>query len=407
VEGCGEVLETVPSAPKEEGSVERLLAAIETGRSEWESVCQTKETRINLEYRSLVRRILAKVTEEAHSLALKVARLEGSTEAYEKFISRLGGSLKEVQRNMEPVTKALPQIAGTLKRVEEGVKRPSYAQKAASAEPVRRALPPKPSKLAQPAEKAVTVIVKPLTSGPGDSAEATRLALIKSLDPRKVGIQVSRVTKRRDNSIAITLPNKLQATKLMTSGQIKSSGLVAALMTERRPRVLIYDLPGIGKSAEEEAQILEAIVEQNPFLGEAKDFAKTMKVVRKLGKQGAQWQHWVVEVNPEHRQKLVESGRVFLGWRSSRVVDFVEPSRCYKCQRFGHTSVRCTSQLVCGHCSKAGHGAANCPHKQESPVCALCKDIKGADPGHVAGSKKCPAVERAKQWLINSTSYGC
>ena len=57
------------------------------------------------------------------------------------------------------------------------------------------------------------------------------------------------------------------------------------------------------------------------------------------------------------------------------------PLRCYKCNRFGHTSKACRSEETCQLCSRLGHPRDQCKNEK------LCINCNGA---HDAGSRECP-----------------
>ena len=59
------------------------------------------------------------------------------------------------------------------------------------------------------------------------------------------------------------------------------------------------------------------------------------------------------------------------------------PLRCFKCQKFGHTKMRCTSEEMCADCAAPAHGQCDRPRK--------CINCKG---DHPSSSKTCPC------WLM-------
>ena len=56
------------------------------------------------------------------------------------------------------------------------------------------------------------------------------------------------------------------------------------------------------------------------------------------------YQNCVIEIFLRGRRYLLGCGRVYLGWTSCKVKDFVRVTRCYVCRRYGHTSKFCKSQ---------------------------------------------------------------
>ncbi|XP_077516582.1 uncharacterized protein LOC144126926 [Amblyomma americanum] len=65
------------------------------------------------------------------------------------------------------------------------------------------------------------------------------------------------------------------------------------------------------------------------------------------------------------------------------------PRRCFKCQRYGHSSQSCRGQLTCAKCSFHEHDAENCavePH--------LCVNCEGSHPAY---SRACPVWKQEKE----------
>lgn len=63
-------------------------------------------------------------------------------------------------------------------------------------------------------------------------------------------------------------------------------------------------------------------------------------------------------------------------------------TRCFKSQRYGHTSLLGRSSAeVCVHSAKEGY-YVKCLNKTGLPCCAACKDVKGFDAGHAASSRR-------------------
>jgi hypothetical protein len=63
----------------------------------------------------------------------------------------------------------------------------------------------------------------------------------------------------------------------------------------------------------------------------------------------------------------------------------VVPTRCYRCHQYGHAQLRCSNDVVCGHCAGSGHQAEACtslttkcaachgPHRATDPGCSRFK----------------------------------
>lgn len=58
---------------------------------------------------------------------------------------------------------------------------------------------------------------------------------------------------------------------------------------------------------------------------------KEMEPIFRTGPRDKPYCHWVVEVTPAVRREIMSKGRIYVGYGSCRVDDFVSVTRCYKC----------------------------------------------------------------------------
>ena len=79
---------------------------------------------------------------------------------------------------------------------------------------------------------------------------------------------------------------------------------------------------------------------------------------------------------------------VNVGYNRCKVRPFYPaPMRCYGCQAFGHTAIRCNKNKVCGRCAGAAH-EGDC----SSPAC--CVNCEGE---HFSFSRDCPVMQEERR----------
>lgn len=94
-----------------------------------------------------------------------------------------------------------------------------------------------------------------------------------------------------------------------------------------------------------------------------------------------------------------------IGFQYCRVDDYVNVTRCYKCQEYGHTSAKCKSLTeVCSLCAKTGHDHRNCPNKNGPFTCINCKKVK-KPAGHSAADPECLCYKYKLQATVNITGF--
>lgn len=98
----------------------------------------------------------------------------------------------------------------------------------------------------------------------------------------------------------------------------------------------------------------------------------------------------------EDAKKLLEMGKIKIGWISSHIREVTAVSKCFKCLEFGHIAKQCKSEedrsKLCRKCGTEGHIAKNC---NNAPLCMFCRSDPTKDAKHIAGSGKCPVFKQA------------
>ena len=92
----------------------------------------------------------------------------------------------------------------------------------------------------------------------------------------------------------------------------------------------------------------------------------------------------------EYGQEVAFPLHTHLGYRKITIKQFIPyPTRCFKCQRFGHVSKNCRSNVKCPICS-GPHKFEDCDQKDTKKCCNCGQD-------HSAGYKGCAVFLKAKE----------
>ena len=88
--------------------------------------------------------------------------------------------------------------------------------------------------------------------------------------------------------------------------------------------------------------------------------------------------------------RLLQIGKLRIGWVACRVREHVEVARCFRCFVYDHGSQGCSNpdrKNAYWRCSATGHLARSC---KAPPRCLTCVDRGDKDIAHVSGSGCCP-----------------
>lgn len=129
------------------------------------------------------------------------------------------------------------------------------------------------------------------------------------------------------------------------------------------------------------------------------------RVATKVGPRDKPLIGRLVECCGEVYSRLLQRGRVFVGWASCRVMEASGVTRCFRCFCYGHPAKYCLETVqTCGHCTGSGHLQADCPKRNQPPTCPACKKF-GRGAGHSYRSTECHEFKRAAAIVKARTNY--
>jgi hypothetical protein len=206
------------------------------------------------------------------------------------------------------------------------VAKPSYAKVTSSqAAPVKLPYGKKPTNI-------YTVLVTPTVADDDATSDDTKNKVMELIDPNRLGIKIKRITRTRNKAIRFESESANNETKLKACKQLEENHFEVNVPKKMLPRIAVYSV----RAKVTEKELKEDIEAQNDLLE-----TSHVKPLFRFGKRNEHTTNWVVELDPESRKKILYNKRVFAGFSSYKVKDFVSATRCYKCQRHGHTAKNC------------------------------------------------------------------
>lgn len=243
------------------------------------------------------------------------------------------------------------------------------------------------------------IIVEPSTT---QNAEELTCEIKKLLVDKK-NINFKKLLTTKQNKIIISTTNTVNVDEFK---EMLSSVTADAKIEQEeinKPRLKIVGAELFDK-LESNTDIISDIRERNTF-----QESDQIDIVHKyLNDKNKKWT-MIVEVNSGAYLRIMKNKKIFVGCCNCTVYDDYNVNICYKCNRYGHSSKKCTNNECCRYCA-GEHASKDCQQK-ENLQCINCttsnekyKTNRRTD--HAADDKtKCDTYKYKVQQVIKRSDY--
>ncbi|KAJ2937502.1 hypothetical protein O0L34_g18647 [Tuta absoluta] len=329
---------------------------------------------------------IACLTQEVTALFMALTlRLKDAEHRADKAESELAAALEKARAHEIMVPAQVPAQP-------QGPSVPSFASILRMSGQASRPIPQQPG---------MSVAIYPAENNENiKTAEETKAHLKASVNPRELGVQVSRLRKVGNGGVL------LQTTSAESVERLKKALPSTLRVSEPKERVPLVAIINVEGDIGDNATFMETLIAQNFEETEREAISKGIEVAFKKWRRGGAATTVVLRCSSAVRERLINKERVYLGWERYLCRDYVDVVCCSRCQMYGHSVKVCkAAKEVCGKCGAEGHSKGDCT--SSTTACATCKAFKKEGAGsHKTASTSCPARAYAIDRALSRVNYG-
>ena len=224
---------------------------------------------------------------------------------------------------------------------------------------------------------------------PGKSYADLLRKVKETVNPTNIRVEVKNITKTRNGELVLTVQNGMDKAEVLKKELNKRLPEATTTVLAKKKVLHVRGMDEITTVEEIRAAVCEAI-NTNADAFE----------VRALRPAYGSRQNVTLVMLETYANRLIDAGKLKIGWTICRVSERKMDIRCYKCWEHGHTKLQCNGpnrEHCCLKCSKEGHRANKCPN---NAYCIYCKQE-----GHQSGNRGCKKyIERKAQVLTKQNA---
>lgn len=247
------------------------------------------------------------------------------------------------------------------------------------------------------------IIIKNVNDKEQLTNEALKEKALNVLKDKRNEIRINTTRTTRETGLLLETESKEDADVIKTLN-FKNAGLKIVTPRKVGPCLIIYDVDK-NKTKEE---IRDYLWNKNLARAGLNRTEYDDKILFRFSAKNRDptLVNWIIEVPPDVYDIMLDKGRIFIEWKSHRVKEFYNISRCFKCLGYGHTSKSCSSEhSYCGHCGEKGHLFKECKRKNEEAKCVCCMRNRRKNINHGSRDRNCPEYIRQLERYTSRITY--
>lgn len=220
---------------------------------------------------------------------------------------------------------------------------------------------------------------------------------------KPVNYNLSNITNTKKGGVIVQCPSSADLRKLKSDAMANlGNDFVVTAPVGRLPKVRVFGFTDQYNAID----LVKVLKEQNSNIILE---SSTVSVVYSFNSKSNSRFGAKLEVDAMTFKRMIDAGKVFVGWDSCRVTEDLNIRRCYKCWGFNHVSSKCSvAQQRCPKCN-GNHHQKDCQSTSEN--CAVCCEavlkyhIK-IDTNHTVFFPNCPSYLHRVSLEHRNIDYG-
>jgi hypothetical protein len=271
-------------------------------------------------------------------------------EITQKELKMMNEKFESISKNLEKNDAFQENVEKKCENIERGVKFvEENAQKEISwTEVVKK----------QQKKKSPAVIIKP--KNPEQKRDDTKSSIKDAIDPGKFGVKS--MLNASKGAVVVTCDDDESCEKLLTEAFKKLGGNYNV----QKPRKLLprIKMLRVNDPDDDNEVLIKELKRRNPIIEH--DLIEIIKreQVKRNGHNVKGCFNIVLQMEGFAFNKVMDAGRLLLGWNSCKVVDNIYIRRCFKCLGYNHNSAECRNKGVCGQCGSEDHEKKDCTSQE-------------------------------------------
>lgn len=246
------------------------------------------------------------------------------------------------------------------------------------------------------------IIIKPEKEETDERTnEDIKTQVLEELKDVKNKLKIRRVRQLRKKGILMEV-DSMQDIEIIKKASLETKCLKAEEPRKILPSLIIYEVEKEYKAED----IKNDLIEKNFEMFDKKELEsiKEKVTLKHSFKTKSNNVNWIVQLPGIYLERLIDRGRIYLQWRTYRIKEYLNITRCFKCHGFGHISKVCRNpEQLCETCGDKNHVKKDC--KKKDFQCINCTRNRRKELNHSVRSIECPEYKKQVEIYLNKVRW--